>query len=164
MTNPIPVEERRWREILRSLGFWVVLAYFLLAAVVVVLYFVNGARRRDEALHRGEVVAAARARVQQCLSSIPIGEKVNAFVHAVRVFHEASVANAQATLDETPKSDPHYATRKMNLSRLESTVPPVRQLTFHVPTKEECLALGDTVYGRVAPTVPGEEKPKEKKR
>lgn len=144
----------RLLEVLSSFGTWLVIAYVALAVVVVWLFVVSGDRRRDEALHRGEVIADARAKVNSCLTSRPALTKINRFASAVLDFHLAAYENALAIAKATPKTDPTYRTRLRNAERIGATIPPVRAIRFHVPTRAECLKLGETRYGRVGPSVP----------
>jgi hypothetical protein len=166
--EPLTAEERTEKgpvlSVLSSLGFWLLIAFAILAFVIVWLFVVSGARRRDAALHRGEVIADARSKVNQCLLSRPELQKIDNFVSAVLLFHQASYENAEAVLAATPKDDPTYAARKANAARIKKTISPVAAIHFQVPTKKQCLALGATRYGLVKPTVPIRPVPKAKKR
>lgn len=148
------VEKGRALRILSNVGFWVLIAFAILAFVIVWLFVVSGARRRDAALHRGEVTADARAKVNGCLTGRPELVRVDRFVDAVYDFHVASYQNALDLLKATPKDDPTYETRKKNAARIGRTIPPIAAIHFPVPTVKQCLALGVTRYGTVKPTVP----------
>lgn len=141
-------------RLLSTVAFWFFLAFAVQAFVIVWLFVVTGDRRRDAALHRGEVIADARAKVNSCLTSRPQLAKINGFVVAVAAFHEAAYENAEALLHATPRDSPSYKLRVRNAERIRATVAPVRDTHFHVPTVAECLALGQTRFGKVAPTVP----------
>lgn len=156
-------DESWWRSWLSTTAFWIILAYLGLVALTLILYFVNGARARDAALRRDDhqrelavrraaTIGAARNAVDSCLNARPILIKTNGFVHAVLAFHEVAIENAQATLAATPLNDPTRPQKRANVKRLLATVPPIKRTHFHVPTVAECLARGDTVYGRVKPS------------
>ncbi len=157
-TEPL-VERGRVLRILSSVGFWVALAFAIQGFVIVWLFVVTGDRRRDAALHRGEVIADARSKVNQCIVSRPALVKINRFLQGEIDFHDASLKNARDVLALTAKDDPSYAARKRIVARIIIATRPVKAIRFPIPTIPQCLALGTTRYGVVPPTVPLHPKP-----
>lgn len=143
----------RW--MLSSIAFWLVLAYFGLAAVVVGLYFVErqtarasanvakqaAIRQAEASAHRREAAAAAQARVNQCLASRAELARINRFVHAVKDTHQVLTENSLALLRATPKTDPQYMIRLRNYRRIAATIPTITAVHFDVPTVPYCHSL-----------------------
>lgn len=130
----------RTRRVLQGYAFWIFLAYVGLVGVVVALYFHQTEIGRAEAARQ----AAARARVAQCVQSIPELEHINRFIAGVQELHEVLAENSRRILATTPKTDPQYRVRLANYRRVAATVSAVSQVKFTIPTKAECVALGHT--------------------
>jgi hypothetical protein len=130
----------RTRRVLQGYAFWIFLAYVGLVGVVVALYFHQTEIGRAEAARQ----AAARARVAQCVQSIPELQHINRFISGVQQLHEVIAENSRQTLMSTPKTDPQYRVRLANYRRVAATVEAVSQVKFPIPTVAECVALGHT--------------------
>lgn len=141
---------------LSSLGFWLLVA-FVGAGVALTLSVSSHndavTARQNAAIARqianGERIArlaadaaALKAKREACIAAIPQLRKIAAFVTAVKAFHAAAAANAHRLLLATPRTSPVYELRLKNYRTLDSTVPPVAAVHFHVPTVAECNAIG----------------------
>lgn len=131
--------------ILSSITFWALVfvvsqgaAFAWLKSVSETSAQAKAKAAKIEAVREAEQRAAANARVQQCLASIKSLRRINAFVDAVREFHEAAAENSYANLAATPKGTREYRLRRRNYRRIKQTIPAVRAVTFPVPTRADC--------------------------
>lgn len=118
-----------------SLEFWLVVAYFGIAALVVGLWFVS-IRISHEQTKRA---AADEARTEACIHSIPQIRRFDEHVRGVNQLADVLVQNSAALTAATPKSDPTYRTRKENLTRMIDAQAKIAELAeVSVPTVSDC--------------------------
>lgn len=140
--------ELRVRSALSAWQFWMGVAYFGLVAVVVSLFFVasrtihtSNEIAREQAIRNGQVRATANATYNACAQSIPELERIGVHLRGVNQLGEVILANAKATLDATPHSDPSYALRFENYSRILDAVKRISAVqAFPIPKLEDCVA------------------------
>lgn len=139
--------EKGLRKMFSSLGYWLLFAYFVLAALSVVLFYENGRTTRAlirtgnlEQENRLKIEAGAQAAYTSCISSIPLAIKVNKFAEAELDQHNTLVKNSQSVIDVTPKSDPQYKVKISNLNKLKEDGPNIAAIHFPVQTVKSCKA------------------------
>ncbi len=136
--------EPRSRAVLTSLGFWVVIAYFVLAFVVVWLYVLNGREARAGAARAASIKSAATAQVSQCFTSVRNFPLTKGFVDGQLALIDNSLIGSRSALKAQPNS-PLTQTRKNSIRRLTrdraAAVKLQNLILKNTPTKKKCLAL-----------------------
>lgn len=134
----------RAREFLSTLGFWVVVAYFGLAAVVVAVLVLFGRTAREEALRTASARSAASTQVGQCFTAAKNAPVTIGFIDA----HEAVIDNGiqanRAALNLRPQGRLAQV-EKQSLIRLEdakANADALRRLILRTtPTIDKCVDL-----------------------
>jgi hypothetical protein len=152
MTAATEKIERRTRLAMSTTAFWLIVAYFILAAVTFGLFVAlhdsskaQARTARDEAVHQAEITSAARAAVSQCLASRPVLFRINGFLTAEKDIAETLVANSLRTVRQTPMSSAMYDLRVSNYLRLRSRLQAIESVRFPVPTVAACKSRGSRV-------------------
>lgn len=144
------------RAMFQSLGYWLLVAYFVLGGIVVVLFYENGRTTRAlirtsslEQENRLKIEAGAQASYIACINGIPLTRKINNFASALYDEHQTFVRNSNAIIDVTKKEDPQYKIKVANLKRLEQDGPAIAAIHFQVQTPKSCKAAEKVALAQV---------------
>lgn len=136
--------ERNLREVMSSLGFWLLLAYLMLAAVVVSLFVLFGRTAREEAQRTASARAAATTQVGQCFTSVKTAPVLDGFIDSHEAIIDNSLAANRAAILASP-GDPLNSVRRKSIVRLEAAQKNVMQLRTLIvagtPTEKKCVDL-----------------------
>lgn len=139
--------EKGLRAMFQSLGYWLLVAYVVLACLIVALFYENGRTTRAlirtstlEQENRLKIEAGAQAAYISCIAGIPLTRKINNFASALYDEHQTFVRNSNAIIDVTKKIDPQYKIKIANLKRLVQDGPAIAAIHFQVQTPKSCKA------------------------
>lgn len=150
--------EKGLRAMFQSLGYWLLVAYVVLACLVVALFYENGRTTRAlirtsnlEQENRLKIEAGAQAGYIACIAGIPLTRKINNFAGALYDEHQTFVRNSKAIISVTSKDDPQLKTKKENLKRLVRDGPAISAVHFQVQTKKTCKLAEKEALAQVKP-------------
>jgi hypothetical protein len=131
----------------RRLGFWLLIAYIVLAAVAVRGQVTQAQTTRnaahtakEQAIRRSSQESAIVSDYKVCVRSAPSIARVNKFLHGVNDLADILIQNAAAGLKAAPPGDPLNPVRRASLIRLRKARANVAVIKrFPVPTKAECV-------------------------
>ena len=136
--------ERGLREFLSTWQFWMVLAFFGLAAVSVYSIHLSARQARDEAARLAAANAAASTQVGQCFTAVRNSPVVSGFVDAQEAVIENGLISNRQALNAVP-TGPLRAIRIKSLARLRAAKQNADELRALIrkttPTRRRCVRL-----------------------
>jgi len=133
-----------------TLAFWVLVAYFVLAAVIVSLFVLFNRTAHEEALRAAATKSSASTQVGQCFTSVKNAPIVKGFIAS----HEAIIDNGlitnRAALQAERANDPLHNVRVHAIARLEKAkrnADGLRRLILaNTPTRAACVKLARRLH------------------
>ncbi len=141
--------ESRSRVFFSSLGFWVVIAYFVLAFVVVWLYVLNNREARAGAERAASIRSAATSQVSTCFTAVKDFPLTKGFIDGQEAIIDNSLIANRDALRQQPDS-PLSQLRQNSIVRLTRARVVATKLNALIveksPTKRKCLALAKKLH------------------